>query len=161
MIGRCVYKLGAVLAKKAGTIPFQVIDGQIWICLVSSQKRKGKFVLPKGTSRSSEKLRETALRETFEEAGLKGKLGPKGIKIKAKSAEKDSPLHTIKFFPLLITATEHKWPEMKSRQRLWVRFDDLPKSQMIKRDLTVLNSRRFINIAKDIADHNPRPLQAL
>ena len=41
------------MAKKAGTIPFQVIDGTFWICLISSKKRKGKFVLPKGSVRGS------------------------------------------------------------------------------------------------------------
>ena len=83
------------LPKKAGTIPFQFSDGSVRICLVSSKKRDDTFVLPKGTVRALEKAAAAALRETFEEAGLKGQLSKKGIKIKAESADPDSKTNTI------------------------------------------------------------------
>lgn len=138
------------MAKKAGTIPFQVINGTFWICLISSKKRKGKFVLPKGSVRSSERSREAAIRETFEEAGLKGKISKKSVKIKAKSAGDDLSLNTNKFFPLKITDINDHWPEQKMRERLWVDLKNLPTSKMVKRDVLVIKSRRFNTIIENL-----------
>lgn len=142
------------MAKKAGTIPFQIIDEQIWICLVSSRKRKNKFILPKGTVRTSEDMIEAAKRETLEEAGLKGEMSHKSVKIKAKSADKEPVLHSIKFFPLSVVKIKEKWPEKKHRKRLWINYDDLPKAVMVKRDIAVIQSRRFKSILKNMVNRS-------
>jgi diphosphoinositol-polyphosphate diphosphatase len=138
------------LSKQAGTIPFRVVDDVVMICLVSSRKRKKKFVLPKGSVRSMEKAGHAAMRETVEEAGLKGSISRKAIKIKAKSAKPKITVNSIRFFPMLVKDIMEKWPEGKYRKRIWVDVRNLPKSKMVKRDLAVLNSRRFKTIAKDL-----------
>lgn len=56
----------------AGSIPI-FADGRV--LLVSSKKKK-EWVLPKGGWESDETLEESALRESFEEAGVTGILGP-------------------------------------------------------------------------------------
>ena len=48
-------------------------DGRILLC---SSSRKEAWILPKGGWESDETLEESALRETFEEAGVLGTLGP-------------------------------------------------------------------------------------
>lgn len=136
------------MPRKAGAIPFRITDGLVQICLVSSKKRKHKFVLPKGTVRALEASHEAAMRETFEEAGLKGQISKKGIKIKAKSADPDQTINTIKFFPMLIDEIYNKWPEQNLRERLWVDLENLPKAKMLKRDIKVIESKQITTIIR-------------
>lgn len=130
---------------KAGTIPFKVLDGSIYICLVTSKKRKNKFVLPKGGIKRSESAADAAMRETYEEAGVEGSLAPKGLKVKAKSADPEKSINVIKYYPLEVKNVYEHWPEDKTRKRIWVKLQNLPISKMIKRDIKVLQSRRIMN----------------
>ena len=136
------------MLKKAGSVPFQINDGIVHICLVTSKKRKNKFVLPKGTVRSSETSYAAAKRETMEEAGLKGQMSRKGIKIRAISADSDRKMNVIKYFPIYISKILEDWPEIRFRKRLWVDINRLPKSIMVKRDIKVLKSKLISNIIK-------------
>ena len=97
---------------------------------------------------------EAAKRETLEEAGLKGVMSHKSVKIKAKSADKEPVLHAIKFFPLSVVKIKDKWPEKKHRNRLWINYNDLPKAVMVKRDIAVIQSRRFKSILKNMVDRS-------
>lgn len=56
-----------------GTVPIMT-DGRILFC---SSSRKQEWILPKGGWEADETMEESALRETFEEAGVFGTLGPK------------------------------------------------------------------------------------
>lgn len=134
------------MTKKAGTVPFKIIDDIVKICLVSSSKRKGKFVLPKGTIDSSESNQEAALRETLEEAGLKGTLSPQGVIIESESSGK---ILMIEYFPMQVTEILDDWLEKKWRQRLWVELNDLPESKMVARDINLLNSNSIRKIIGD------------
>ena len=52
--------------------------GRWWLAAVRPQgKRAGTWALPKGLVDAGEKPAETALREGFEETGLRGRPGPK------------------------------------------------------------------------------------
>lgn len=64
----------ATIRLVAGCVPI-LFDGRI--LLISSQKNVGNFMsLPKGGWELDESLEEAAMRETFEEAGVLGILGP-------------------------------------------------------------------------------------
>uniref|UniRef100_A0A6U6LR16 Nudix hydrolase domain-containing protein n=1 Tax=Odontella aurita TaxID=265563 RepID=A0A6U6LR16_9STRA len=56
-----------------GTVPI-MRDGRILFC---SASRKEEWILPKGGWEADETIEESALRETFEEGGVLGILGPK------------------------------------------------------------------------------------
>lgn len=56
-----------------GTVPIMT-DGRILFC---SSSRKQEWILPKGGWEADETMEESALRETFEEAGVLGVIGPK------------------------------------------------------------------------------------
>jgi 8-oxo-dGTP pyrophosphatase MutT (NUDIX family) len=58
-------------AVSAGGIIFKKDKEEIWVALISP--REGVWALPKGLV-EKEKKEETAIREVFEETGLKGKL---------------------------------------------------------------------------------------
>jgi len=57
--------------EQAAAIPFRRIDGRLEICLI--RRRTGSWGIPKGRVERGEALEETARRETWEEAGIKGR----------------------------------------------------------------------------------------
>ena len=63
---------GHLIRLTTGCVPIMK-DGRILLC---SSSRKEAWILPKGGWESDETLEESAMRETFEEAGVLGTLGP-------------------------------------------------------------------------------------
>ena len=63
---------GQLIRLTTGCVPIMK-DGRILFC---SSSRKEAWILPKGGWESDETLEESAMRETFEEAGVLGVLGP-------------------------------------------------------------------------------------
>ena len=63
---------GQLVRLTTGCVPI-MRDGRILFC---SSSRKEAWILPKGGWESDETMEESALRETFEEAGVLGTLGP-------------------------------------------------------------------------------------
>ena len=63
---------GQLIRLTTGCVPIMK-DGRILFC---SSSRKEAWILPKGGWESDETLEESAMRETFEEAGVLGTLGP-------------------------------------------------------------------------------------
>ena len=77
---------GQKLRLTTGCVPI-MNDGKI--LLVSSNKKE-EWILPKGGWESDEKMEESALRETYEEGGILGVIGPKlsGIDFETRKAKK-------------------------------------------------------------------------
>jgi ADP-ribose pyrophosphatase YjhB (NUDIX family) len=62
----------------AGLVLTRKMRGRWWLAAVRPQgKREGVWALPKGLVDAGETPAETALREGFEETGLRSELGPK------------------------------------------------------------------------------------
>ena len=62
----------------AGLVLVRRMRGRWWLAAVRPQgKREGVWALPKGLVDAGERPAETALREGFEETGLRSRLGPK------------------------------------------------------------------------------------
>ena len=137
------------MKKKAGTIPIRIMDGALMVCLVSSRKRKKKLVLPKGVVSPKEKHRQTALRETLEEAGLKGLLSKSSIKVETVSAD-DETHYSIKYFAMMVEDELDSWAEKKTRRRRWVDLHALPEHKMVSRDLEILKSPQFQIMVKEL-----------
>jgi len=65
---------------QAGCIVLRCEGGAPEILVVSSRRRRDRWVLPKGTLKKRESAAEAALRELREEAGVRGRLlGPAGV----------------------------------------------------------------------------------
>lgn len=77
---------GQLLRLTTGCVPI-MNDGKI---LLISSSRKGEWILPKGGWESDESMQESALRETYEEGGILGVIGPKlgGIEFETRKAKK-------------------------------------------------------------------------
>mmetsp|Transcript_14527 Transcript_14527/g.42902 ORF Transcript_14527/g.42902 Transcript_14527/m.42902 type:complete len:163 (-) Transcript_14527:503-991(-) len=96
---------------KAGCVA--VLDGQV--VLISSSKNKSKWGLPKGGWELDETAEEAAIRETYEEAGVRGVIGDEVLT--NESVSKSGELVKAKWFMLDATELLDQWPEASSRVR--------------------------------------------
>jgi 8-oxo-dGTP pyrophosphatase MutT (NUDIX family) len=72
------YKVGVRREFSAGVVLVRRMRGRLWLAAVRPQgKREGTWALPKGLVDEGEKPAETALREGFEETGVRGRLESK------------------------------------------------------------------------------------
>lgn len=126
-------------------IPYWVSsEGTTYIGLVSSRKHKELYVLPKGGIEKGETGREAAVRELWEEAGLKEKQfkredefkGVKSNTVLDFKAHKTSSItdpqmegfvpranyeaHEIQVVKGDCDSELDEWPEEKERRRIWV-----------------------------------------
>ncbi|NDC53549.1 MAG: NUDIX domain-containing protein [Planctomycetia bacterium] len=94
------------------------------ICLITSSSGK-RWLVPKGNHERGAKLRQTALQEAWEEAGLVGWLKP--APLGNYEFEKLGRVHRVVVFRMTVTDVKQRWPERHRRQRRWLRpHDALP-----------------------------------
>lgn len=93
------------------------------ICLVTSSNGK-RWVVPKGLIEFGHTAAETALVESWEEAGLVGVLrsDPIGTYLYSKLGR----TYHVTVFILRVTEAADDWPEKDQRQRSWVHVDKAP-----------------------------------
>ncbi|KAF5480027.1 hypothetical protein F2P56_000802 [Juglans regia] len=92
--------------------------GELEVLVISSQKGKG-MLFPKGGWEKDESKKEAALRETLEEAGVRGILERELGKWSFKSKSHDTHYEGY-MFPLLVEEQLDFWPEKDVRQRKWM-----------------------------------------
>ncbi len=105
--------------EQAGGIPVRRDDDGWSVLLVRSRKDPSVWVFPKGHIEPGETAIDTALRETFEEAGIDGDLiGPVGDPQEFHSGRE--PVR-VRYF-LIRTRFESESPER--RTKAWFRLDE-------------------------------------
>ncbi|PWA93256.1 NUDIX hydrolase domain-like protein [Artemisia annua] len=117
-----------------GCIPYRIksnkgnnLEDALEVLVISAQ-RKGKGMLfPKGGWESDESLKEAALRESVEEAGVFGTVEKILGKWHFKSKTHGSSYEGF-MFPLLVKEQLECWPEKDIRQRVWV---SVPKAKEV------------------------------
>jgi 8-oxo-dGTP pyrophosphatase MutT (NUDIX family) len=77
----------------------------------------------------NEQLKQTALRETTEEAGVSGGLVDYPIIHRVKGNGNNSGGKTVCFYPILVDVEIKRWPESFMRQRKWVSLEKLKKKK--------------------------------
>ncbi|WP_395396122.1 NUDIX hydrolase (plasmid) [Novosphingobium sp. BL-8A] len=90
--------------------------------LLVTSRRKGRWVLPKGTVRGM-LPHACAAREALEEAGVLGDIRQAafGTYVRLKRAKASQPEAIPVFaFPLLVRTQLEIWPEMSFRRRRWL-----------------------------------------
>lgn len=105
----CYYKQSAV-------IPYKESKGKIEILLITSRSKKN-WIIPKGIVEIGMSPDESASKEAYEEAGVKGLVGSTLIGI--YDYEKWGGTCKVKVFPMLVEETLTKWPESDFRTRKW------------------------------------------
>ncbi|KAI5956206.1 hypothetical protein KGF54_000681 [Candida jiufengensis] len=104
------------------------------VIMISSSKHKNKWILPKGGNEKDESTLETAVRETWEEAGVEGivikklpvVLDSRGSKAPVIKGDFDKvvPKSEFHFFELQVDQLNTEWPEMKKRERRWCTYSE-------------------------------------
>ncbi|XP_054798230.1 nudix hydrolase 18, mitochondrial-like [Prosopis cineraria] len=108
-----------------GCIPYRYKmeeSEELEVLVISSQKGKG-MLFPKGGWELDESKKEAAVRETIEEAGVRGIVGGGLGKWSFKSKTHDT-LYEGYMFPLLVQEQLELWPEQNYRQRIWMSVDE-------------------------------------
>ncbi|CAG8759876.1 11417_t:CDS:2 [Dentiscutata erythropus] len=121
-----VYKKGSI-RQVAGCVPVNKTTKKI--LLITRRKKKGGWMLPKGGWENDESEQEAAIRETYEEAGARGKvtslIGVWDHNVINKKT--GLPKATFSFFEMEVEKLEEKWPEMDERDRQWFAYEDALK----------------------------------
>ncbi|XP_015079099.1 nudix hydrolase 18, mitochondrial-like [Solanum pennellii] len=131
-MGRDLQRYNEGCRQVVGCIPYRYIKSyqsgynidDLEFLLISSQKSP-RLMFPKGGWEIDESLKDAALRETFEEAGVIGDvdvqdyLGTWSFKSKSQGT-----FHEGHMLPLLVTQELDEWPEKSARRRLWMKFNE-------------------------------------
>jgi ADP-ribose pyrophosphatase YjhB (NUDIX family) len=113
-VGTVIITMGSFLSspkmpdkrKLAGCVPMRQSDSKV--CLINSRSDPSRLVFPKGGIDKGEGAREAALRETWEEAGLRGEV-----------QERIGIVDGCEWFVMAVHGEEGLWPEMDQRNRHW------------------------------------------
>lgn len=116
---------------QAGAIPYSVIDGEVRVLLVTS-RGSGRWLIPKGNIDPGLTPAEAALKETYEEAGIRGKIAtdtPLGFftSFKTLKSGEEKPV-TIEVYALLVERQLKRWPEAGEREARWMSASDAARS---------------------------------
>lgn len=99
---------------QGGVVPYRVQDEQVQLCLITLNSQSG-WGFPKGGVDPPETLTDAALREAFEEAGIRGHIV--GEALGGYSYVKRGAKLDVTVFLMCVTAVEPYWPERRQRQR--------------------------------------------
>lgn len=106
---------------QSAVIPYRKGSDGLEVLLITSMKRR-RWIIPKGVVEPKLTPEESALREAYEEAGIRGRItgGPLG----SYQHRKWGGVCTVTVFPMLVTGECADWPEKKQRERKWMRVEE-------------------------------------
>jgi 8-oxo-dGTP pyrophosphatase MutT (NUDIX family) len=102
-------------------IPLRRRGGKAEVLLVTSRKGK-RWVIPKGVIDEGSSPAESAAREAWEEAGIRGVLS-KG-EAGCYRYEKWGGVCTVRVFLLTVEEEADRWPESGTRKREWLGIEE-------------------------------------
>jgi 8-oxo-dGTP pyrophosphatase MutT (NUDIX family) len=107
---------------QSGALPWRLKSRRTAEVLLVTGRRSGRWMIPKGWPMPGKSLADSAAREAFEEAGIKGKIDPKPIgsfrHIKQHLLLGDLEVD-IQVHPLAVQKELGDWPERGERARKW------------------------------------------
>lgn len=106
-------------------LPYRPNAKSTKVCMITSRET-GRWIVPKGWPQRGMEPNELARLEALEEAGLVGKVESEPIgsfrypKILKDGSEVDC---TVTVFPMLVTKEKKTWPEMRQREKRWLKIE--------------------------------------
>jgi phosphohistidine phosphatase len=109
------------LPHQAAAIALRRKDNELEVCLI---RRRGSrhWGVPKGLVDPGETLEETALKEAWEEAGIKGRLI--GTPLGTYEYDKWDTTLRVSVYVMEVTEQHAVWQEADLRERKWTSFDE-------------------------------------
>lgn len=102
--------------RQSAAAPVRVVDGRIEVLLVTSL-RSGRWILPKGIIEPGMTPAQSAAKEAFEEAGVKGTMVDSSLG--TFQTRKWGCLCSVEVFRMDVAKIADQWPESISRRRKW------------------------------------------
>jgi 8-oxo-dGTP pyrophosphatase MutT (NUDIX family) len=107
---------------QSGALPWRLKRRRTAEVMLVTGRRSGRWMIPKGWPMAGKSLADSAAREAFEEAGIKGRVDPRPIGIFRHvkrhlllgELEVDIQVH-----PLAVERELGDWPESAERTRKW------------------------------------------
>lgn len=106
---------------QACAVPYRTQAGALEFCLITSLS-KGRWGFPKGTIDPGETYRETALKEAYEEAGLRGEIVDEPLG-RYDYAKWGASLQ-VTVVLMRVAEVHDQWLEAGMRQRAWCTADE-------------------------------------
>jgi 8-oxo-dGTP pyrophosphatase MutT (NUDIX family) len=120
--------------RQSGVIPLRRRAGKAEVLLVTSRKGK-RWVIPKGVIDEGCSPADSAAREAWEEAGIRGTLSKE--ETGRYRYEKWGGVCTVQVFLLAVEEEADRWPESGTRQREWFGVEEAA-SRIDEDDLRLL-----------------------
>jgi 8-oxo-dGTP pyrophosphatase MutT (NUDIX family) len=102
--------------RQSGVIPYRWDKQQLDVLLITS-RRRSRWIIPKGMVEPFLSLAQSASREAYEEAGIRGSVASEAIG--SYQYRKWHMLWTVTVFPFSVETIVKAWPEMHERERCW------------------------------------------
>lgn len=109
------------LIDQSGVFAYRRHGKNLQVMLVCSLDRK-RWVLPKGHIEKGLTMRESAIVEAYEEAGVEGDTAKKSIGYfdYFKSEQKGGGEYRVHVYPMKVNRVLDDWPEADKRKRKWM-----------------------------------------
>lgn len=120
---KSVAGMGRAIRVQYGVLPYTLTEvGSLQIVLVTTRQTR-RWIIPKGWPIKGLKPPQSAAREAYEEAGVRGKVGAKSIGVfSCEKRMEESGVVTlceVQVFPMPVKRQLEAWPEAHQREAQW------------------------------------------
>lgn len=102
---------------QSGALPYRVRSGRLEVLLVTSRTR-GRWIIPKGHVEPALSPADSAAKEAFEEAGVRGRIAPDALG--SYLHDRATAPSVVQVFALDVVEELADWPEAVHRTRRWM-----------------------------------------
>jgi 8-oxo-dGTP pyrophosphatase MutT (NUDIX family) len=103
--------------QQSGVIAYRLVSEELEVLLISSRRRK-RWVIPKGVIDPGSTASESACKEAYEEAGIRGNISSNPLG--EYQYEKWGGICTVQVFVMEVQTVLETWPEASIRERHWM-----------------------------------------